>query len=161
MKYSLTALTPMLVGDGQKLSPIDYMVWKEQINVLDQKRIFKLLAKGPRLEGYLTQLRTADKLDFASWGGFAQNYAERRIAFEHPTATAQWNQSRTEHLISPPSVPLAGPYLPATAIKVHSHRVRISAGLPTRSVTLPRTWTSGPSGAQAKPRSKYDCRFWK
>ena len=75
MNYRLTCLTPTLVGDGQRLSPIDYMVWKDHVNVLDQWRIFRLLAKGPRLESYLTQLKKADKLDFASWGGFAQNYA--------------------------------------------------------------------------------------
>lgn len=49
MKYSVTALTPLLVGDGKELAPIDYMVWKDQVNVLDQPRIFKLLARGPRL----------------------------------------------------------------------------------------------------------------
>jgi CRISPR-associated protein Csm5 len=54
MKYKVTALTPLLVGDGRELSPIDYMVWKDQVNVLDQPRIFKLLARGPRLEGYLS-----------------------------------------------------------------------------------------------------------
>ena len=58
------------------------MVWKDHVNVLDQWRIFRLLAKGPRLEGYLSQLKKAEKLDFASWGGFAQNYAGRRIPFE-------------------------------------------------------------------------------
>ena len=78
MRYRLKCLTPLLVGDGRKLSPIDYMVWKDHVNVLDQWRIFRLLAKGPRLEGYLAQLKRADKLDFASWGGFAQNFAGRR-----------------------------------------------------------------------------------
>jgi len=75
MKYKLTALTPLLVGDGRELSPVDYMVWKDQVNVLDQWRIFRLLAKGPRLDSYLTQLKNAEKLDFATWGGFAQNFA--------------------------------------------------------------------------------------
>src|SRR3979409_2710199 len=83
MRYRLTCLTPTLVGDGRKLSPIDYMVWKDHVNVLDQWRIFRLLAKGPRLESYLTQLKKADKLDFASWGGFAQNFAGRRTRSEH------------------------------------------------------------------------------
>jgi len=83
MRYKVTALTPLLVGDGRELSPIDYMVWKDQVNVLDQTRIFKLLARGPRLDGYLAQLRKATKLDFASWGGFAQNFSQRRIPFEH------------------------------------------------------------------------------
>ena len=78
MKYRVTCLTPTLVGDGQRLAPIDYMVWRDHVNVLDQRRIFKLLSKGPRLEGYLTQLKKAEKLDFASWGGFAQNFAGRR-----------------------------------------------------------------------------------
>ncbi len=90
MKYRVTCLTPTLVGDGQKLAPIDYMVWKDHVNVLDQRRIFRLLAKGPRLDGYLAQLKKADKLDFASWGGFAQNFAGRRIPFEHPSAIPAW-----------------------------------------------------------------------
>ena len=59
MRYRLKCLTPLLVGDGRKLSPIDYMVWKDHVNVLDQWRIFRLLAKGPRLESYLEQLKKA------------------------------------------------------------------------------------------------------
>lgn len=78
MQYEVKVLTPVLVGDGDRLSPIDYMVWKDQVNVLDQKRIFKLLSKGPRFDGYLEQLLRSEKLDFDSWGGFAQNYAGRR-----------------------------------------------------------------------------------
>ena len=118
MNYRLTCLTPTLVGDGQKLSPIDYMVWKDYVNVLDQKRIFRLLAKGPRLEGYLSQLKKADKLDFGSWGGFAQNYAGRRIPFEHPSSTQYWERARAENLFIPTfSTGPSGPYLPGTAIK--------------------------------------------
>ena len=45
MRYRLTALTPLLVGDGHKLAPIDYMVWKDQINVLDQ--FGKIDTRGP------------------------------------------------------------------------------------------------------------------
>ena len=118
MQYRLTALTPLLVGDGHKLSPIDYMVWKDQINVLDQQRIFRLLAKGPRLEGYLSQLRKAEKLDFASWGGFAQNYAERRIPFEHASSSPVWESAHALDLFIPTfaSGP-RGPYLPASALK--------------------------------------------
>ena len=118
MKYRLTCLTPLLVGDGHKLSPIDYMVWKDQVNVLDQRRIFRLLAKGPRLEGYLKQLMRADKLDFASWGGFAQNFADRRVPFEHPSAAAFWARAQGETLHIPTffSGP-AGPYLPGSALK--------------------------------------------
>ena len=44
--------TTVARGDGQRLAPIDYMVWKDQVNVLDQRRIFQLLAKGPRLDTY-------------------------------------------------------------------------------------------------------------
>jgi CRISPR-associated protein Csm5 len=51
MNYRVTCLTPTLVGDGQKLAPIDYMVWKDHVNVLDQRRIFRFWPKGPRLEG--------------------------------------------------------------------------------------------------------------
>jgi len=118
MKYRLTCLTPLLVGDGQKLSPIDYMVWREQVNVLDQRRIFRLLSKGPRLEGYLAQLRRAEKLDFGAWGGFAQNFADRRIPFEHPSAVAHWERAKGESLHIPTfaSGP-EGPYVPGSAIK--------------------------------------------
>lgn len=118
MKYRVTCLTPTLVGDGQKLAPIDYMVWKDHVNVLDQRRIFRLLAKGPRLEGYLTQLKTADKLDFASWGGFAQNFAGRRIPFEHASSVPVWERAHSENLFIPTfATSTSGPYLPATAIK--------------------------------------------
>jgi CRISPR-associated protein Csm5 len=118
MKYLLTCLTPTLVGDGQRLAPIDYMVWKDHVNVLDQWRIFRLLAKGPRLDGYLSQLKKADKLDFASWGGFAQNYAGRRIPFEHASSTQYWERTHAEHLFIPTfSTGPSGPYLPGTAIK--------------------------------------------
>ncbi len=118
MEYRLTCLTPLLVGDGRKLSPIDYMVWKDHVNVLDQWRIFRLLAKGPRLEGYLNQLKTAEKLDFASWGGFAQNFAGRRIPFESAAYSAYWNRAAGDSLHIPTfAAGASGPYLPATAIK--------------------------------------------
>ncbi|HUP04060.1 MAG TPA: type III-A CRISPR-associated RAMP protein Csm5 [Bryobacteraceae bacterium] len=118
MRYRLTCLTPLLVGDGRKLSPIDYMVWKDHVNVLDQWRIFRLLAKGPRLDGYLAELKKAEKLEFASWGGFAQNFAGRRIPFESPAYAAYWNRAAGDSLHIPTFASGAsGPYLPATAIK--------------------------------------------
>ncbi|MDP9053748.1 MAG: type III-A CRISPR-associated RAMP protein Csm5 [Acidobacteriota bacterium] len=118
VNYRLTVLTPTLVGNGDKLSPIDYMVWRDQVNVLDQPRIFRLLSKGPRLEGYLEQLRKATKLDFASWGGFAQNYADRRIPFEDPSYTLYWERAQAESLSIPTfAVSKEGPYLPGAAVK--------------------------------------------
>jgi CRISPR-associated protein Csm5 len=118
MRYRITCITPTLVGDGRKLSPIDYMVWKDHVNVLDQTRIFRLLAKGPRLEGYLTQLKRADKLDFASWGGFAQNFAGRRIPFENGAYSNYWNRASGETLHIPTfAAGTSGPYLPGSAIK--------------------------------------------
>jgi CRISPR-associated protein Csm5 len=118
MKYQVTVLTPTLVGDGNKLSPIDYMVWRDQVNVLDQPRIFKLLSKGPRLDGYLTQLQKATKLDFASWGGFAQNYADRRIPFEDVAYTPYWDRAPIESLSIPTFAAAEnGPFLPGAAIK--------------------------------------------
>jgi CRISPR-associated protein Csm5 len=118
MKYRLTCLTPTLIGDGQRLSPIDYMVWKDHVNVLDQRRIFRLLAKGPRLDGYLAQLKKAEKLDFASWGGFAQNFAGRRIPFEHPSSIPYWERAQAPNLFIPTFAESpSGPYVPGTAIK--------------------------------------------
>src|SRR5689334_12918907 len=118
MRYKVTALTPVLVGDGGELAPIDYMVWKDQVSVLDQARIFRLLARGPRLEGYLGQLRKATKLDFASWGGFAQNFSGRRIPFENASSTAIWNAAQSESLFIPTfAAGHRGPYLPASALK--------------------------------------------
>jgi len=131
MKYRLTCLTPTLIGDGSRLSPIDYMVWKDQVNVLDQGRIFRLLAKGPRLDGYLTQIRKAEKLDFASWGGFAQNFAARRVPFENPTYTRYWEKLRAGDLHIPTFVSSTeGPFVPGSALKgalrtalVHGYRI--------------------------------------
>ncbi len=118
MNYRITCLTPLLIGDGRKLAPIDYMVWKDQVNVLDQRRIFRLLAKGPRLDNYLLQLKKADKLDFASWGGFAQNFADRRIPFESPAYSAYWNRATGDSLHIPTfAAGPSGPYLPGAAIK--------------------------------------------
>ncbi len=117
-KYRVEVLTPTLVGNGDKLSPIDYMVWRDQVNVLDQQRIFRLLSKGPRLEGYLTQLRKATRLDFASWGGFAQNYADRRIPFEDAAYTPYWERAQAESLSIPTfAASPEGPFLPGAAIK--------------------------------------------
>jgi CRISPR-associated protein Csm5 len=118
-RYRLTVLTPLLAGDGQKLAPIDYMVWKDQVNVLDQRRIFRLLARGPRLETYLAQLRRAEKLDFASWGGYAQNYASRRIPFEHPSSAAYYARASAEHLFIPTFASLSSGeiYVPGSVIK--------------------------------------------
>ena len=118
MRYRLTCLTPLLVGDGRKLAPIDYMVWKDQVNVLDQWRIFRLLAKGPRLDSYLNQLKNAEKLDFATWGGFAQNFAGRRIPFEHAASSNYWNRAQGDSLHIPTfSAGASGQYLPGSAIK--------------------------------------------
>ena len=118
MKYRLTCLTPVLIGDGGKLSPIDYMVWKNQVNVLDQPRIFRLLSKGPRLDNYLKQIGRADKLEFAAWGGFAQNYADRRIPFEDAAYTQYWERLPSEHLHIPTFIAShAGPFLPGSALK--------------------------------------------
>lgn len=118
MRYRITCLTPTLIGDGQKLSPIDYMVWKDHVNVLDQRRIFRLLAKGPRLDGYLAQLKKAERLDFASWGGFAQNFAGRRIPFENVSAIPYWEKAQPENLFIPTfATSPTGPYIPGTAIK--------------------------------------------
>ena len=119
MNYQLTCLTPTLIGNGDELAPIDYMVWKDQINVLDQRRIFKLFARGPRLDGYLAQMKKATKLDFASWGGLAQNYAGRRIPFEHASLTRHFDRAAAEHLfIRTFSSNASGAiYVPGTAIK--------------------------------------------
>jgi CRISPR-associated protein Csm5 len=178
MSYRITCLTPTLVGDGQKLSPIDYMVWKDHVNVLDQSRIFRLLAKGPRLEGYLSQLKKAEKLDFASWGGFAQNYAGRRIPFEHPSATQYWERTHAEHLFIPTfSTGPSGPYLPGTAIKgafrtgvVHGRlterlvadlasRVESEGRMPRRPAIAVEESALGPSGADPlRVLSAYDSK---
>lgn len=118
MKYQVTILTPTLVGDGNRLSPIDYMVWRDQVNVLNQPRIFKLLSKGPRLEGYLSQLQKATKLDFASWGGFAQNFADRRIPFEDAAYTPYFNSAPVESLSIPTfAASGSGPFIPGAALK--------------------------------------------
>jgi CRISPR-associated protein Csm5 len=118
MRYRVTCLTPTLVGDGAKLAPIDYMVWRDQVNVLDQNRIFRLLSRGPRLDNYLAQIRKAERLDFATWGGFAQNFAGRRISFEHSSCAQAWERARPDDLFIPTFVSASqGPYLPGSSLK--------------------------------------------
>ncbi len=118
MNYRVEALTPLLAGDGSELSPVDYMVWRDQVNVLDQERIFRLLSRGPRLDSYLLQIKKADKLDFTNWGGFAQNYAGRRIAFEHPSCARQWERQHADDCHIPCfSTSPHGPYLPGSALR--------------------------------------------
>ena len=118
MKYRATILTPTLVGDGQALSPIDYMVWKDHVNVLDQTKIFALMAKRPVFEGYLTQLRKAEKFDFQNWGGLAQSAALRRIPFESPAYSPIWDRARADDLFIPTFLKGAqGHYLPASALR--------------------------------------------
>jgi CRISPR-associated protein Csm5 len=104
------------------------MVWKEQVNVLDQNRIFKLLAKGPRLEGYLNQIRRADRLDFASWGGFAQNFAGRRIPFDHAGSAKHWETLASDQLFIPTFTSTNGqPFLPGSALKGALRTALVSA----------------------------------
>ena len=160
MRYRLTCLTPLLVGDGRKLSPIDYMVWKDQVNVLDQRRIFRLLAKGPRLDGYLAQLKRADKLDFASWGGFAQNFADRRIPFESPACSTYWNRAAGDSLHIPTfAAGASGPYLPGAAIK---GALRTGWWRPTGGKACCGRWPGvfRASARRAIPRSRSRSRWW-
>ncbi len=120
MNYKVTALTPLLVGDGRALSPIDYMVWKDQVNVLDQPTIFKSLRNSRLFDTYLGELRTARKLDFARWGGYAQQerFSRRRIPFENADSTAAWNAAPPESLFIPTfTTDYRGAYLPASAVK--------------------------------------------
>jgi CRISPR-associated protein Csm5 len=120
MNYSITALTPLLVGDGRALSPIDYMVWKDQVTVLDQPAIFKSLRNSRLFDTYLGELRTARKLDFARWGGYAQQerFSRRRIPFENADSTGVWNAAPPESLFIPTfASDYRGAYLPASALK--------------------------------------------
>ncbi len=120
MNYKVTVLTPLLVGDGRALSPIDYMVWKDQVNVLDQPTIFKSLRNSRLFDTYLGELRTARKLDFARWGGYAQQerFSRRRIPFENSDSTAVWNAAPPESLFIPTfASDYRGAYLSASAVK--------------------------------------------
>jgi len=63
-------------------------------------------------------LHKATKLDFASWGGFAQNYADRRIPFESPAYTPYWERAQAESLSIPTFAANGeGPFLPGAVIK--------------------------------------------
>ncbi|MDX2267509.1 MAG: type III-A CRISPR-associated RAMP protein Csm5 [Bryobacter sp.] len=118
MNYRLTVLTPTLVGDGRALAPIDYMVWKDHVNVLDHGKIFGMMAKRPVFETYLAQLRRAEKFDFQSWGGLAQSAALRRIPFESSAYSGIWEKTHAEHLFIPTfHAGPQGPFLPASAVR--------------------------------------------
>ena len=116
--YRVTCLTPTLVGSGGHLAPIDYMIWRDQVNVLDHARIVRMWSRSPRLESYLTQVRRAERLDFTDWGGLAQNFAGRRIPLEDASLTALIERTRTEQLFIPTfASQTGGLYLPGSAIK--------------------------------------------
>jgi CRISPR-associated protein Csm5 len=97
----ITVLTPLLAGGGEQLTPIDYMVWQNEVRVLDQERIFRLLARNPRLESYLDQLRRAQRLEWSQWGGYAQSYAAARIPFASGGLAGVWEKARNEDLHIP------------------------------------------------------------
>lgn len=144
MRYRVECLTPVLVSDGGNLSPIDYMVWKDQVNVLDQRKIFRLLAKGPRLDGYLNQVKRAQKLDFASWGGFAQNFAGRRIAFEHASITPQWERQPAEACHIPTFARThEGAYLPGSSLRGALRTALVSARVDEKALEQFREIMSG------------------
>jgi CRISPR-associated protein Csm5 len=57
-------------------------------------------------------------LDFASWGGFAQNFADRRIPFENAAYSGYWNRAMGESLHIPTfSAGPVGRYLPGSPMK--------------------------------------------
>ena len=117
-RYRLTVMTPLLAGSGELLTPIDYMVWQNEVRVLDQERIFKLLARSPRLESYLDNLRKADKLEWSQWGGYAQSYSSARIPFASGGLAAIWDKAKTEDLHIPRFAHGGGRrLLPGSAIK--------------------------------------------
>ena len=63
-------------------------------------------------------MQRATKLDFASWGGFAQNYADRRIPFEDVSCTPQWERAPLDSLSIPTfAAAESGPFLPGSALK--------------------------------------------
>ena len=100
-RFRVTVLSPTLAGSGEILTPIDYMVWQNEVRVLDQERIFKLLARNPRLESYLDQLRKGQRLEWSQWGGYAQSYSSARIPFASAGLAAVWDKARTEDLQIP------------------------------------------------------------
>ncbi len=97
-KFQVTAITPTLAGSGEELTPIDYMVWQNEIRVLDQEKIFKLLARNPRLESYLDQLRKSERLEWAQWGGYAQNYCAEKIPFASAGLVSVWEKAKNEDI---------------------------------------------------------------
>ncbi|MSV31034.1 MAG: hypothetical protein EXQ57_00780, partial [Bryobacterales bacterium] len=100
-RFRVTVLSPLQAGSGELLTPIDYMVWQNEVRVLDQERIFKLLARSPRLESYLDHLRKAERLEWSQWGGYAQSYSSARIPFASAGLVSIWDKAKTEDLHIP------------------------------------------------------------
>jgi CRISPR-associated protein Csm5 len=117
-RFRLTVLSPLQAGSGELLTPIDYMVWQNEVRVLDQERIFKLLARSPRLESYLDHLRKAERLEWSQWGGYAQNYSSARIPFASAGLASILEKARTEDLQIPRFAHGGGRrLLPGSAVK--------------------------------------------
>ncbi len=130
-RYRVTVLTPLLAGSGELLSPIDYMVWQSEVRVLDQDRIFKLLARSPRLEAYLDQLRKSERLDWAQWGGYAQSYSSARVPFASAGLAGIWEKARNEDLYIPRFAHGGGRrLLPGSAIKGAFRTAWLGGALP-------------------------------
>jgi len=91
-RVRFTVITPTLAGSGEELTPIDYMVWQNEVRVLDQVKIFQLLSRNPRLESYLDQLRKSERLEWAQWGGYAQSYASEKIPFASAGLASTWEK---------------------------------------------------------------------
>ncbi len=100
-RFQVTVLTPTLAGSGESLTPIDYMVWQNEVRVLNQDRIFKLLARNPRLESYLEKLRKGERLEWSLWGGYAQSFASAKIPFASAGLASVWEKARNEDLHIP------------------------------------------------------------
>jgi CRISPR-associated protein Csm5 len=159
IEWRLTILTPTLVGDGKRLAPIDYMVWKDQVNVLDQSLIFRRLAGTPRMEGYLAELGRARRLEFKNWGGYAQSYAVRRIPLEDPGLVPLWEQAKDEEIFIPTfCTGPRGKLLPATALKGALKTALLAAQLPPEQLAsfrnmsaakLLRGWRLGDGAPEA------------
>src|SRR5258708_7754694 len=130
-RYRVTVLTPLLAGSGELLSPIDYMVWQSEVRVLDQDRIFKLLARSPRLEAYLDQLRKSERLDWAQWGGYAQSYSSALVPFASAGLAGIWEKARNEDLYIPRFAHGGGRrLLPGSAIKGAFRTAWLGGALP-------------------------------
>jgi len=94
---------PWMVGDGSQGFSTSKHVWKDHVKRPRSvvRHLYGCWRKGPRLDGYLAQLKIAGTSWIRFWGCLAQNFGGRRIfPVRECSIYGLWNRAVGDSLIS-------------------------------------------------------------